>query len=59
MYNAHPNIFIALCIDNAHTPTSGRVRKYRQKTEEFFKSTRVASSNSSIIESDEEFFEFE
>jgi hypothetical protein len=39
-----------------HTPTSGRVRKYRQRMKEFFKSTCVASSN---IESDEEFFEFE
>jgi hypothetical protein len=37
-------------------PTSGRVRKYRQKMEEFFKSTCIASSN---IESDEEFFGFE
>jgi hypothetical protein len=40
-------------------PTSGRVRKYRQRTEEFFKSTSVASSNNSNIESDEEIFEFE
>jgi hypothetical protein len=38
-------------IGNAHTPTNGRVRKYRQRTEDFFKSTFVASSN---IESDEE-----
>jgi hypothetical protein len=37
-------------------PTSGRVRKYRQRTEEFFESTCVASSN---IESDEGFFLFE
>jgi hypothetical protein len=39
--NAHPSIFTIplLCIDNAHTPTSGRVRKYRQRTDEFFKST--------------------
>jgi hypothetical protein len=35
------------------TPTSVRVRKYRQKTEEVFKSTRFASNN---IESTEEFF---
>jgi hypothetical protein len=45
-----------LPIDNAHTPTSGRVRKYRQRAEEFFKSTRLASSN---IEFDEGFFGFE
>jgi hypothetical protein len=37
------------------TPTSGRARKYRQRMEEFFKSTYTASSN---IESDEEFFGF-
>jgi hypothetical protein len=37
-------------------PTSSRVRKYRQGTEEFFKSTCAASSN---IEPDEEFFGFE
>jgi hypothetical protein len=39
-------------IDNANMPTSGR---YRQRTEDFFKSTCVASSN---IELDEEFFGF-
>jgi hypothetical protein len=37
-------------------PTNGRVRKYRQRMEEFFKSTHIASSN---IESDEDFFGFE
>jgi hypothetical protein len=40
-------------------PTSGRVRRYRQRMEEFFKSTCFASNNSSNIESDEEFFGFE
>jgi hypothetical protein len=39
-------------------PTSGRVRKYRQRMEEFLKS-KCAASNSSNIESDEEFFGFE
>jgi hypothetical protein len=39
-------------------PTSGRVRRYRQRTEEFFESTCVASSSNSNIESDEEFFGF-
>jgi hypothetical protein len=34
-------------------PSSGRVRKYRQGTEEFFKSTCLASGN---IEYNEEFF---
>jgi hypothetical protein len=53
--NTHPNIFLAP-LDNAHMTTSGRVRKYRQRMEEFFKSTCVASSN---IESDEEFFGFQ
>jgi hypothetical protein len=43
-------------IDNVHTPTSGGVRKYRQRMEEFFKGTHIASCNSSNIESDEEFF---
>jgi hypothetical protein len=37
-------------------PSSGRVRKFRQRMEKFFKSTCVASSN---IESDEEFFGLE
>jgi hypothetical protein len=36
-------------------PTSGRVREYRQRVGEFFKSTCAASSN---IEPDEEFFGF-
>jgi hypothetical protein len=36
-------------------PTSGKVKKNRQRTEEFFKSMCVASSNSSNIESDELF----
>jgi hypothetical protein len=45
-------------IDNWHTPTSGRVRKYRWTTEEFFKGTCDAISNSSNIESEEEFFGF-
>jgi hypothetical protein len=45
-------------IDNAHTPTRGGARKYRQRTEEFFKSMCAASSNSSSIESGEEFFGF-
>jgi hypothetical protein len=45
--NPHPNIFI--------TPFD----VYRQRMEELFKSTCVASSNSSNIESDEEFFGFE
>jgi hypothetical protein len=59
LYNAHPNIFITfLCIDNAYTPISGLVKKYRQRTEEFFKNTFVASSCSNI-ESDGEFFGFE
>jgi hypothetical protein len=40
-------------------PTSGRVRKYRQRMEEFFKSTCVTNNNSSNTESDEEFFGFE
>jgi hypothetical protein len=47
-------------------PTSGRVRKYRQRMEEIFKSTCVGgggggagSSSSSNIESGEEFFGFE
>jgi hypothetical protein len=39
-------------------PTSGRV-KYRQRMEEFFKSTCIANSNSSNTECDEEFFGFE
>jgi hypothetical protein len=39
-------------------PTS-RVRKYKQRMEEFFKSMCIASSNNSNIESDEEIFEFE
>jgi hypothetical protein len=39
-----------------HTPTSGRVRKYRQRMKELFKSTGVAISNSGNIEPDEEFF---
>jgi hypothetical protein len=38
-------------------PTSGRVRKSRQRTEEFFKSTCVASSNSTNIESVEFFLD--
>jgi hypothetical protein len=42
-------------IDNMHATTIGRVRKYRQRTEEFFKSTCIASSN---IESDEHFVSF-
>jgi hypothetical protein len=42
-----------------HTPTSGRVRKHRQRTEEFFKSTCIDTCNSSNIESEEEFFGFE
>jgi hypothetical protein len=37
-------------------PISGRVRKYRQRTEEFFKSTCIANSNTGH---DEEFFGFE
>jgi hypothetical protein len=37
-------------------PASGRLRKYRQRMKEFFKSMYVGSSN---IESDEEFFGFE
>jgi hypothetical protein len=59
--DAYSNIFITpfWSIDNAHMPTSGRVRKYRQRTEEFFKSMCIASSNSSNIESDEYFFGFE
>jgi hypothetical protein len=40
-------------------PSSGRARKYRQRMEEFFKNTCIASSNSTNIESDEEFFGFE
>jgi hypothetical protein len=40
-------------------PTSGRVRKYRQRVEEFSKSTCAVSSNSSNIDSDEEFFGFD
>jgi hypothetical protein len=40
-------------------PTSGRVRKYRKRTEESIKSMCVASSNGINIESDEEFFGFE
>jgi hypothetical protein len=36
--------------------SSGRVREYRQRAEEFIKSIYNASSN---IESDEEFFGFE
>jgi hypothetical protein len=43
-------------MDNAHTPTSGKVKKYRQRNEEFFANTCVASSNSSNIEFDEAFF---
>jgi hypothetical protein len=39
--------------------TSGRVKKYRQRMEEFFESTCVTSNNSSNIESDEELFGFE
>jgi hypothetical protein len=39
-------------------PTSSRVRKYRQRTEEFFKSTCIDSSNSNT-EYDEEFFGLE
>jgi hypothetical protein len=35
--------------------TSGRVRKYRQRKEEFFKSTCIVNNNSSNIESDEFF----
>jgi hypothetical protein len=42
-----------------HTPTSGRVRKYRQRAEECFESRCIAGSNSSNIESHEEFFGFE
>jgi hypothetical protein len=37
-------------------PTTGKVKKYRQRTEEFFKNMCFTSSN---IESDEEFFGFE
>jgi hypothetical protein len=40
-------------------PTSGRVRKYRQRMDKFFKSTCTVNSNSSDIESDEECFGFE
>jgi hypothetical protein len=44
-------------MDNAHMPSSGRVRKYRQRMEEFFKSTCIASNNSVNIGCIEEFFE--
>jgi hypothetical protein len=45
MHNAHTNIFITpFAVYNAHTPTSGRVRKYRQRMEELFKNS-LASSN--------------
>jgi hypothetical protein len=40
-------------------PSGGRVRKYRQRKEEFFKSICVPSSNSSNIRPDEELFGFE
>jgi hypothetical protein len=40
-------------------PISGRIRKYRQRMEKFFKRRCIASSNTSNIESDEVFFGFE
>jgi hypothetical protein len=39
--------------------TSGRIGKYKQRKEEFFRSTCIASRNSSNTGSDEEFFGFE
>jgi hypothetical protein len=39
-------------MDNAHTPTSGRVREYRQRTEEFLKARALLV----VILTDEEFF---
>jgi hypothetical protein len=53
------NVYIYSCIDNAHTPTSGRARKYRQRAEEFLESACVADSNSSNIRSVKEFLGFE